>query len=167
MEAGGDVEPRDALTLFGPNWIVVESQPCPLWNPHPVAGETVTWTGDCVDRKWSGKGRTIWKDSNGTSLHEGERRQGKRYRWSIVIEADGDRFGGEFRNNRAHGRGVFTWSDSRRYEGEWRSGKPHGRATLNDSEGHRFEGNWIRGCFGSRDGRRRRASASPEVCGFE
>ena len=165
--AGGEVKPPATLKPFGPNWIVVENQPCQIWNPHPVAGETVTWTGDCVDGKGSGKGRTVWTDSDGTSTHEGERWQGKRYGWGIVIEADGDRFEGEFRNNRAHGRGIFTWTDGRRYEGEWRSGKPHGHGTFTEPDGDRFEGNWIRGCFGSRDGRWAYVFTSAEACGFE
>ena len=139
-KAGREAGPPAALKPFGPNWIVVENQPCQIWNPYPIAGETVTWTGGCVDGKVSGKGRTIWKNSNGTSTHEGERWQGKRYGWGIVVEADGDRFEGEFRNNRAHGQGTFTWTDGRRYEGEWRNGKPHGRGTFTEPDGDRFEG---------------------------
>ena len=166
-KAGGEARPPATLKPFGPNWIVVANQPCQIWNPYPIAGETVTWTGGCVDGKGSGKGRTVWRNSHGTSTHEGERREGKRHGRGIVVEADGDRFEGEFRNNKAHGRGTFTWTDGRRFEGEWRSGKPHGRGTFTEPDGDRFEGNWARGCFRSRDGRWARVFASAEACGFE
>ena len=35
----------------------------------------------------------------------------------------GNRYQGELRNGKRHGRGVMAWSDGRRYRGEWRDGK--------------------------------------------
>ena len=66
-----------ALKPFGSNWIMAENQPCQLYNPSPKPGETVTWSGDCVDGKASGEGRVVWRGSYGESVYEGGYRDGK------------------------------------------------------------------------------------------
>ena len=43
--------------LSGPIWLTAQNKPCKVWNPYPEAGETLTWSGGCVDGKASGKGR--------------------------------------------------------------------------------------------------------------
>ena len=92
---------------FGPNWIVVENQPCQIHNPSAKPGETATWTGACVDGKGSGHGRSVWRGDYGEQTYEGERRDGKN-----------------------HGQGTYIWNKFTRYEGEWREGKRHGRGHM-------------------------------------
>ena len=86
-----DAEPPAPLVPFGPNWIAVENQRCQMYNPNPDPGDTVTWSGTCVDGKTSGRGRAVWRYSAG-----GE-----------------DVFKGEHRAGKAHGHGVYIWSGDR------------------------------------------------------
>ena len=47
-----------ALESFGPNWSIVENQPCQVWNfGKPEKFEPYIWSGACVDGKASGEGR--------------------------------------------------------------------------------------------------------------
>ena len=110
---------------FGPNWIVAENQPCQVYLPFPDGGETITWSGSCVDGKASGMGRAV----------KGEAVYGE-----AVYE-------GEFRAGMAHDEdGIYTVGGYR-HEGAWREGMPHGYGILVDPDGDRHEGEWRNGCF--------------------
>ena len=61
---------------FGPNWIVAENQPCQLYNPDPEPGETIIWSGDCVNGTASGEGEVVWRGRYGVEVYEGEYRNG-------------------------------------------------------------------------------------------
>ncbi len=139
---GRDVEPAAPSKPFGPNWIVVENQPCQIWNSDPVEGETATWTGGCVDGKASGGGRTVWKGSYGTEPYEGARRAGKMHGLGTYTWANGNRYEGEFVDGERTGLGTYTWADGERYEGEWRDGEEHGLGTYTSPDGSRYEGEW-------------------------
>ncbi len=118
-------EEAAARRPIGPNWIVAKNQPCQIYNLRPVAGETVTWSGSCVDRKASGEGRLVWQGSYGTYVYEGWMRDGKRHGWGAYTEAAGGRYEGDWRDGKRTGRGTFTWPSGARYEGDWRDGKQH------------------------------------------
>ena len=132
-----------ALKPLGPNWIIAENRPCQVYNFYPLPGDTVTWSGACVDGKASGEGRLVWRGSFGENVYEGEYRDGKE-----------------------HGRGTFTWGDGGRYEGEWRDGKPNGRGTATFPNGNRYEGQWHDGCLET-DGGQAWVNSTNEACGFE
>ena len=118
LEEDGDDVSAESL---GPNWILTENQPCYVWNPNPEAGESVTWSGDCVGGKISGEGQLIWQHTGGTDNYEGERRHGK-----------------------AHGYGTYSYASGRHVEGEWRAGE-FVQGVVNSPSGTRFEGEWRRG----------------------
>ena len=143
---GGGAESTGAappLEPFGPNWSIAENQPCQLYNLSPKPGETVTWSGGCVEGKAPGEGRVVWRDSKGESVYEGGMRDGK-----------------------PHGHGTYTFADGSRYEGEWRDGKPHGHGTYTRAHGRRHEGEWREGCL-EKDGRRTVIGTTAAACGFE
>ena len=127
----------------GPNWIEAQNQPCMVWNSHPVAGETVSWSGSCTDGTASGRGKLVWRGSFGEDTYEGD-----------------------YVNGKAHGRGVYTWDDGSRYEGEWRRGQPHGFGELNWASGRIDSGAWSRGCIGTKEGRHAFVNTTAEACGF-
>ena len=103
-EAAGrkTAEEAAARRPIGPDWIVAKNQPCQVYNLRPVAGETVTWSGSCVDRKASGEGRLVWQGSYGTYVYEGWMRDGKRHGWGAYTEAAGGRYEGDWRDGKQH-----------------------------------------------------------------
>lgn len=134
----------DLMKPFGPDWIVVENQPCQVHNPYPEPGETFTWSGGCVDGKAEGEGRLIWRSSGGsTETYEGGMKAGAFYGYGVLIWPGG-RYEGEFQGRQAHGYGVESYESGVEYMGEWRSG-----------------------CFGERDSVWATLGASPRECGFE
>ena len=138
-------EAEAAQRPIGPNWIVAENQPCQLYNPNPEEGETVTWSGDCVEGKASGEGRWVWQSSHGTQVYEGRMHDGKMHSQGIMTASNGFRYEGEWREGKQHGRGAMTYADGDRYEGEWRGGKRHGRGVLTvngEDFDYSYEGEW-------------------------
>ena len=133
-----------ALEPFGPDWVIVENQPCQHWDSF-LESSTYTWSGDCVDGKVSGEGRGVWHMPDGRkgSIYEGSMREGKQ-----------------------HGQGTIVFPSGNRYDGEWRYGRPHGYGTKTDADGDRFEGEWLNGCYG---GGKRWAliNTTKEACGFD
>ena len=44
-------------------------------------------------------------------------------------DTDGDKYVGEWKNNKFHGQGTYTYADGDKYIGEFKDGKPHGKGT--------------------------------------
>ena len=150
--------------LSGPIWLTAQNKPCKVWNPYPEAGETLTWSGDCVDGKASGWGRNVWRGSYGESVYEGECRNGKRHGRGALLRANGQTYEGEWRADKMHGQGTCTDPEaehsgtvySHRYKGGWREEKWHGLGVRTQSimynvedrpfvTHHRFEGEFREG----------------------
>jgi len=96
---------------------------CKVWDPHPLVGETASWSGDCVQGFAQGPGNVLWS------------RDGK------AFEKDE----GSWDQGRQSGRGSQNWG-SGRYEGEFRNGKPNGEGTATNLHGV-YEGRWKDGCL--------------------
>ena len=134
------------LERFGPNWSIVENQPCQVWNYG--AAETLepfTWSGACVDGKASGEGR-LTLSGIGASF-QGEMADGKPHGRGTLTETNGAGYEGGWRHGMWHGYGTSTWADGTRYEGEWRDGVEHGHGTLTETDGDRYEGGWRHGMW--------------------
>ncbi len=129
------------LEPFGPGWIVAENQPCRLRNHFLEFGETVTWTGPCVDGKASGEGRLTASGDFGFT-YEGSMRDGRRHGHATQTWVDGTRYEGEWRDGNQHGQGTTTYASGHRYEGEWRDGMWHGHGAMTLPSGTRYEGEW-------------------------
>ena len=55
---------------------------------------------------------------------------------------------GERKGNLRHGHGTFIWLDGNRYEGEWRDGKKHGKGKISGPQNKIIsEGTWENGSF--------------------
>jgi len=50
-----------------PGWMKDSRTGCHIWNPAPLAGETITWSGGCSGGKASGEGTV---EANSVSAHE-------------------------------------------------------------------------------------------------
>jgi len=61
--------------------------------------------------------------------------------------SDGDKYVGEFKDDKPNGQGTYTWSDGRKYVGEFKEGKKHGQGTYTNKVGEKYVGEY-------KDGRR-------------
>ena len=61
--------------------------------------------------------------------------------YGIYTYDNGDKYVGEWKNNRVHGQGIFTWKKSgNKYVGEIKDGKRHGQGTFTWKNGDRYVG---------------------------
>ena len=72
--------------------------------------------------------------------------------------ADGDKYVGEFRDNKFNGQGTYTYADGAKYVGEYKDDKRNGQGTLTSASGTKYVGGWRddkrngQGTFTSADG---------------
>jgi hypothetical protein len=118
---------------------------CKVWNPHPLAGETLTWSGDCADGLAQGDGTVIWSHYGAPSeKDEGHWDQGRQSGRGSQDWGSG-RYEGELSEGEPSGHGVMMLKTSR-YEGEFRKGKPNGDGTATTFHGV-YKGTWKDGCI--------------------
>ena len=104
-------------------------------------GKTTTYRYHPVGRKPVNLGTDLQAalrrvlDMNGESPHRGT------FTW-----ADGERYEGEWAEDKRSGRGTYTWPDVARYEGEWAEGKYSGRGVFRYADGDSFDGAWRGDC---------------------
>jgi hypothetical protein len=61
-----------------PNWSADSKTGCKVWNPRPIANETISWTGICGNGLAQGQGLLQWyQDGKPNGTFEGEFRDGK------------------------------------------------------------------------------------------
>ncbi len=58
---------------------------------------------------------------------------------------NGDRYEGDWKDGKEHGRGVEVRANGNRYEGDWKGGKPQGRGVFVFANGDECEGDWREG----------------------
>jgi TonB family protein len=127
-------------------WTADQTSGCKVWNDHPKLGETVRWSGDCMNGLATGNG-TTQRFRNGkpgeksTADYVDGRRSGK----GVITYSNGNRYEGEFVENRQSGKGVFTWKNGNRYEGDFLHGKRTGKGVWTASDGQHYEGDFIDG----------------------
>ena len=51
---------------------------------------------------------------------------------------NGDRYEGDWNNNKKEGKGVFIWPDGKKYEGDFKDNKRDGYGTLIDAKGNKY-----------------------------
>ena len=72
--------------------------------------------------------------------YEGEYKDGKCHGRGVCVRADGSRYEGGYEDGKCHGRGVCVRADGSRYEGEFKHNKGHGRGIYVGANGNRYEG---------------------------
>jgi hypothetical protein len=66
---------------------------------------------------------------------------------TLSYTVTGDKYIGQFKDERFHGEGTRMWSDGSRFKGRWVAGKKHGFGIFTSDAGLTYEGQW-------RDGKR-------------
>ena len=75
----------------------------------------------------------------------GEWLNNKRHGKGTYIFANGNKYVGEYRNGKWHGKGTLTYADGGKYVGEWRDDKYHGHGALTYANGDKRVGEWQNG----------------------
>ncbi|MFZ6770469.1 hypothetical protein ACO0LM_25720 [Undibacterium sp. Di26W] len=98
--------------VFAGDWISDQDNNCKIWNDNPLPGETIRWSGKCLNGKAEGKGIVTWYVyAVLRSEHEGIYREGK-----------------------TNGQGISTWPGGHRYVGAYRDGKRNGFGEMTTSK---------------------------------
>ena len=95
-----------------PGWVQVKDRDCYVWDPLPVAGESVTWTGECEGGFATGIGKVHWFTATGATSTEleGKETAGKLEGEVTVTYPDGSRYVGNLdASGNTTGFGVFTY----------------------------------------------------------
>ena len=173
-----------------PRWIADVRTGCRISDLFPDPGETVNWTGACLNGIAQGRGVLEWfQNGKPNGRYEGEVREGKLDGQGVFTWPDGQRYEGEFRDGRRDGHGILVDFNGNRYEGEWhndklngpgvavdihtgaryegefRDDKAHGFGTFWRPSGTVYRGTWKDGCF--KQGEEVAAvGKTPADCGF-
>ena len=161
--AAGPGEPRCTDVAQGaPCWMTVANLPgCYAWNAGLRPGETVSWSGQCIDGRLFGKGELTRKypgsDSQWvTSIETGEMVGGREYgRW-MRRTSDGSSTEGVYVDGRKHGAWVEVRTErqaqthtSTSTEGAYVDGKKHGAwvevRTEQQAQTHTSKGTYANG----------------------
>ena len=74
---------------------------------------------------------------------------GKKEGRGIEAFAEGNRYEGEYCNDRFEGQGEYTWAAGEKkgdhYVGEWRRGKPYGQGVYTFANGTKYIGHFMKG----------------------
>jgi hypothetical protein len=95
-----------------PGWVQVRDRDCYVWDPVPVAGESVTWTGECEGGFATGIGKVHWFTATGATSNqlEGNAIAGKLDGEVTVTYPDGRRYVGNLdASGKRTGLGAFTY----------------------------------------------------------
>ena len=60
--------------------------------------------------------------------------------WGSGSKWAGHKYVGQFKNNQMHGQGTYTYSNGDKYVGDYKNGKTHGQGTITWSEGSKWAG---------------------------
>jgi hypothetical protein len=153
-------------------WFPSDKPNCVVWNPSPNRGETVTWSGDCVNGKAHGFGRTTWRfKQSGIWVEryiDGDMQLGQRLGQVTVtyekgdlfvgmLDADGNRlqgayyysrggrYIGDWKNSKKDGHGTEIRTNGETYVGGWKNNKEEGHGSFTSSKSHQYVGDWKNG----------------------
>ena len=165
---GCATDPPKVATSLAPRWIATLEQ-CQVWDPHPLAGEIVSWSGSCVGGFVEGQGRLIWKSprpearedqtfvlntENFKTTSISDQRmihglgQGHEHEQAFDIDTGRLRYtvDGQVKDSRLEGQGTLVTSQGVRYVGGFHLGRFDGYGISQFPKGNRYEGEF-------RDGR--------------
>jgi hypothetical protein len=126
------------------HWLVDANSSCSLFDANAKAGDSVSWSGQCVDGLANGKGTALFTnggkqfESFTGNFSKGVAQDGPvSVSWGGGWHYDGDEVAGQFT-----GAGVLVNDAKDRFEGVWTDGKMNGHGTLIRANGERYEGEW-------------------------
>lgn len=116
---------------------------CLLFNAEAKAGDSVSWTGACVEGYASGLGTATFTQDGKTQSFTAHFARGMIPDGNVVVQwGDGWRYEGGMVEGRFHGAGVLVTDTKDRFEGQWASGRMNGFGILRRANGERYAGDW-------------------------
>ncbi len=116
---------------------------CQLFNAEAKAGDTVSWTGACIDGYASGLGTATFTQDGKTQSFTATFARGMIPDGNVVAKwGDGWSYEGGMVEGRFHGAGVLVTDTNDRFEGQWADGKMNGFGILRRADGERYAGDW-------------------------
>ena len=82
-------------------------------------------------------GTYIWPDGE---KYVGEFKDGKRHGRGTNTFADGEKYVGEYKDGKRQGQGTYTYASGAKYVGEYKDGKMHGQGTYTYASGEEERG---------------------------
>ncbi len=128
-------------------WIA-DKNGCKLANPSPKPGETVTWSGPCINGFAQGRGIVQWYvDGKAGVTYEGALARGAASGQGKLTMPDGATYAGGWLDGKQDGSGKYSAPNGTRYEGEWKDGVPNGRGIMHSASGEVMDGIWKSGTY--------------------
>jgi hypothetical protein len=84
-------------------------------------------------------GTYTWSDGD---KYVGEYKDDKRTGQGTITWASGNKYVGEFKDGKRTGQGTKTWTNGDKYVGEYKDGKRTGQGTFTWSDGNKYVGEW-------------------------
>lgn len=106
------------------------------------SGETITWSGACVDGKIDGSGTLVATSGNGTDTYTGTVQNGHLTGQGTFAASNGIKITGSFLNGLSQGQVTLTDEDGIVYTGEIVQGAIEGQGTMTDTSGNKFAGSF-------------------------
>ncbi len=125
-----------------PGWIA-DAKGCRARDAYPEPGESVAWSGTCVNGYAEGDGVMQWyRNGKPSDRYEGGYKMGRMSGHGVFAYSSGSRYEGDWMDDKHDGHGVFVWSTGDRYDGDWKSGERDGHGVEAFKNGDRYEGGW-------------------------
>jgi hypothetical protein len=136
-------------------WAFDPETNCQVWNAAPIPGDSVRWTGKCLDGKATGKGVAQWYvDGEPSERYTGWFRHGKMHgKGEYIWQKDGDHYIGAYLDNKEHGKGKYIWPNGSYHVGEFKNGQRDGFGTMTLPRGnpgissYKHDGKWVGGKY--------------------
>lgn len=103
---------------------------------------SVTWSGLCKDSLANGNGiLKYYTSEKETFSYEGDVLNGIFYGYGKCTYTNGDKYEGEFKDNKSNGYGTY-YSSGKIHKGQFKGGKRDGQGTTIYQDGDNFVGEW-------------------------
>ena len=102
-----------------------------------------TWTGKLIEGKKEGRGTLLLKNGlRYEGFWNGDLLNGK---GKMLCTRTGNKYEGEFKDNKFNGFGIFIWKDGTTYQGNWVDDRQSGYGEEQNADGTRYEGHYFNG----------------------
>lgn len=114
--------------VSGGAWLMDQRSNCQVLNSMANMADGVRWSGGCRNGLAEGTGTLEWlRQGRPAGTFVGQMRRGLANGHGESTSPDGgDRYEGDFRENKREGRGILFKADGSRYEGEFKNDLPEG-----------------------------------------